>query len=67
MGYDNDDSDDISVDEFIESLKKFDYIYFVELDNNFINKYSEALYDSSMLKNNTIHKIVEIDSKIRLE
>ena len=65
--HENDDSVDVSVAEFIESLKNYDYIYFVELDDDFINKYSVAFYDSSMLQDNTIHKIKDIDYKIRLE
>ena len=63
----SDDSTDIPVEEFVETLKKYDYIYFNELDEAFIKKYSTAFYDASMLKDGAIYKIKEIDSKIRLE
>ncbi len=63
----NGDSFDMSVSEFIETLKKYDYIFFIELDDVFKHKYSEAFYDPSLLESRTIHKIKEIDSKIRLE
>ena len=60
-------SEDLTVEEFIEDLEGFDYIYFSEVDDVFTQKYSEAFEDPTLVANGVIYKIVEIDSKVHLE
>ena len=60
-------SEDLTVEEFIEDLEGFDYIYFSEVDDVFTQKYSGAFEDPTLVANGVIYKIVEIDSKVHLE
>ena len=59
-------SNDIEVDEFIETLKDYDYIYFLDLDEAFLTKYSDAFEDPSQVAYGQIYKISDVDSKVKL-
>ena len=60
-------SSDITVTEFISSVKEHDYIYFSGLDDAFLEKYSAGFADPELLVNGAIYKITDADSKIYLE
>ncbi len=59
-------SNDIEVDEFVKSLKAYDYIYFRDLDEAFLEKYSAIFDNPSQLVNGQIYKIKDIDQKVKL-
>lgn len=52
---------------FASYLPYTDYIYFCGLDEVFISKYSEAFKDPSKIVDGKIYKVVDADSKIKLE
>ena len=60
-------SEDMTVDEFIEDLEGYDYIYFSDVDDVFESKYSDAFEDPTLISDGVIYRIVEIDSKVYLE
>lgn len=60
-------SSNVSVKDFVNSVSNYDYIYFCGLDEAFKNKYSVAFEDPSKLVDGKIYKVVDVDSKIRIE
>ena len=60
-------SSDKSIEEFIDSVKGSDYIYFCVLDDAFRLKYSEAFANPELLVDGAFYKITRIDTKIYLE
>lgn len=60
-------SSDKTVEEFVDSVKGYDYIYFCELDDVFLNKYSVAFSNPELLVNGTIYRITNIGTQIYFE
>lgn len=60
-------SSDLTIEEFVSIVENYDYIYFCGLDEVFISKYSEAFKDPSKIVDGKIYKVVDADSKIKLE
>ena len=60
-------SDDFSIQELLNILKNYDYIYFAEIDDVFIQKYSGAFETPELLETGKIYRIIDIDDKISME
>ncbi|MBO4458993.1 MAG: hypothetical protein J5802_14900 [Butyrivibrio sp.] len=60
-------SRDLSAEEFVETLKGYDYIYFSRLDETFIGKYSGIFDDPAQVVEGNIYRIIDSGSKIGLE
>lgn len=54
-------------EEFVDSVKGYDYIYFCELDDAFNESYSTAFVNPELLVNGTIYRITNIDKQIHLD
>ncbi len=59
-------SSDIEVDALVETLKDYEYIYFLELDEAFLTKYADAFDDPTQLIYGQIYRITDVDSKVKL-
>lgn len=58
---------DKTVEEFVELVNGYDYIFFCGLDNIFIEKYSVGFSNPELLVDGEIYKISNVDSQIYLE
>lgn len=58
---------DMSIPEFLSTIQSYDYLYFAEIDDVFINKYSGAFEAPELVKMGKIYKIGKIEPKIVLE
>ena len=60
-------SEDLTLEEFIEDLEGYDYIYFSDVDDVFVMKYADAFEDPTLISDGVIYKLVEIDQTVQLE
>ena len=60
-------STDLSVQEFANTISKYDYLYLYKLDEDFISKYSEAFSEPELLFDGSIYAIAKKDNRIILE
>ena len=58
---------DWNPDVLINTLKDYDFIYFCQLDDAFIQKYSECFEDPLLIQDGTIKRISVVGSKVLLE
>ena len=60
-------SQDLTVEEFIEDLEGYDYIYFSDVDDVFVMKYADAFEDPTLISDGVIYRLVETGPEVQLE
>lgn len=60
-------SEDLSVSELVERLESYDYVYFWNIDEKFINKYSDAFVNPENAKIGNLCQISKEGSKLKLQ
>ncbi|MBE5912900.1 MAG: hypothetical protein E7274_02435 [Pseudobutyrivibrio ruminis] len=58
---------DITSEEFVDVISDYDYIYFYAIDEDFLNRYSDAFVNPELIMNSVAYKVRVDNGKINLE
>ena len=57
-------SDNLPPEQLYDRLKNFDYLYFIALDDSFVNKYSAIFKSPELLKDDAVYKIAAAENGV---
>lgn len=58
---------DMTVEEFTDMIGNYDYLYIKTVDQAFIDEYSSAFTDPSLVEENTLYKVSTTGGQISLK
>lgn len=58
---------DYSVEDFYKLVREYDYIYFANVDDSFLNKYYQMFDSEQDIENDSFYRIIDEDGKVGLQ